>query len=1182
MTKRSADALALIKRHVRLNAEQEAAVVSDAPMVAVSAGAGTGKTATLTAKFVYRVLRETTDAAQVRMLRRILTITFTEKAAAEMSERIADLFERLGRADLRRELDGAYISTIDSFCHRLLKAHPVEARIDPGFGMIDETSAALLADETMRDVLNELPDDLPDWAGEIPVGDSDLPSIAKRFYEALVASGREFSEIAHLVGDGDDLAVRDAQRRLMTAMGECEPALDPDKHAEGIALLREVRAAFDDPEANESDRVIATQKLIDLGGKIPATGKILKGLAYEAKRDAPKAFLAAVADVHDRQGRRALIEIARRFHERYGEAKRRRGLADFADLEATALRLLENADHLEIRRRIREQFDLVMVDECQDINRLQDRIIELLSEERPSFRVGDVKQSIYGFRHADVNVFASYLEKAREAGEENVIGLATNYRSRERLLTAVNVLFQRTFDDVGLGHGTADRVEYKALVAGSDRFDERDGPAVDVHLSIAPDDDDSPKSREFEAMSLARYLDDTLQSGAVTVATNDDTSRPLRPGDVVVLMTTLTDAEIYRRAFEARRIPAVIDGGKGLYGTPEVRALADAVAVIANPRDERALVGVLMSGPVGVGPNGLMLLRSQARGPEVGLFDLLADATDILGMPGDEGRACERLAAALAAVRRDLPALDGQRLCERLVDGLGLHRWTLAQDAPGRRTENLAMVCRAANGIAEPHGGTAAALAYGFKVLADDSSARQAGLGEGGDAVTIMTIHGSKGLQFPFVILADLNRRGRNQSDPYYFAPGDTNTPPRLAVHWRPLYLNGNIASAAFEELKEHHKARERAEAARLFYVACTRAQEHLCVSAAVTPTQSKKIGSPQPMIRWLLDGWGIADNADEWADENVLGDVRLLVRRDVADDGPTAVPNVEENDIAKLKAGYNAACAVAPMAVEHVRPIYTVTRVARFAECPRRDDLIYRLGLPRGLLVDAEADFDFDADDRAGDNEATRLSAADFGSLFHEAMERWDADEATILATLDGMHKRRDFDKATRKALSQGMHQFARHELGAAARAGTAVRELALAWPVEDAESLSNDKIRLLRGTIDLCVAGNEGVTIVDYKTDRVHGDEAVKAEKYAAQLLLYADGAERYFRKPVTRAVLYFARSDTAVDVDLSPERRSEAAALVQRFFDAERTGTAPEGEGVCAGCPHLEICSDWVPHS
>ena len=105
------------------------------------------------------------------------------------------------------------------------------------------------------------------------------------------------------------------------------------------------------------------------------------------------------------------------------------------------------------------------------------------------------------------------------------------------------------------------------------------------------------------------------------------------------------------------------------------------------------------------------------------------------------------------------------------------------------------MVCRAANGIAEPHGGTAAALAYGFKVLADDSSARQAGLGEGGDAVTIMTIHGSKGLQFPFVILADLNRRGRNQSDPYYFAPGDTSKLVQLRCIADGLFYHGIVVA---------------------------------------------------------------------------------------------------------------------------------------------------------------------------------------------------------------------------------------------------------------------------------------------------------------------------------------------------------------------------------------------------
>src|SRR5256885_1664501 len=453
------------------NSEQRAAIEAHGS-VFVSAGAGTGKTLVLVERFANAVCDDGVDVGS------ILVITYTERAAGELRARIRERLVERGRQDLARELDGAWISTIHGFCHRLLKAYPFAAGLDPRFRVLDDSQARVLRGEAFEQALDEF------CSGDDPrrlrllatYGAGGLRRMLTGVYETLRAAGRP---LELRLGEGPALARR-------------------------VEALRDAARCLVDEEGNEEQRAQATlmlevlererqpEDLLDLSEFATRGGQRERFASYEEAR---KAVEQAALDEVATRDRDLLQELLEGFARAYTGAKERESGVDFEDLQLTARDLLR--EHDEIRQREAWRFRAVMVDEFQDTNRLQCDLIDLIAGDELFF-VGDEFQSIYGFRHADVNVFR---ERREEAG--SVLPLTLNYRSRPEVLAAVNHLFGSDFGD-----------EFQPLAASGDFPDPVFGPPVELLVTDKSSyADTNVHWRRGEARAIARRINELIEAG---------------------------------------------------------------------------------------------------------------------------------------------------------------------------------------------------------------------------------------------------------------------------------------------------------------------------------------------------------------------------------------------------------------------------------------------------------------------------------------------------------------------------------------------------------------------------------------------------------------------------------------------------------------------------------------------
>ncbi|MDQ3992178.1 MAG: UvrD-helicase domain-containing protein, partial [Actinomycetota bacterium] len=484
------------------NPEQRAAVEARG-RVFVSAGAGTGKTAVLVERFVRAVCDEGSD------IESILVITYTKRAAGELRARIRWELRARDRRDLARALAGAWISTIHGFCTRLLKAHPFAAGLDPRFRELDEPQAAVLRGEAFDTALAGFcAEDDPARLGLLATyGTDGLRRMLTGIYETLRSAGRP----------------------LVLELGERAPL------AERIAALREAAASLAVDGTTELQRSNAA-RMAEILAREPGAEQLLDLSAHRSRGDraaayeeARKAVEQAALDEVAMRDRDLLQLLLDRFAGDYTAAKQRASALDFEDLQLAARDLLR--EHGAIREREQLRFRHVFVDEFQDTNRLQCDLIDVITGgpgERDVFFVGDEFQSIYGFRHADVQVF-----RDRRAQEGGGLALSRNYRSRPEVLAAVNYLFG---DDFG--------GEFQPLAASGDFPDPVFGHPVELLVTDkAAYAESAVHWRRGEARAVARRVKELVDAGDA------------RPGEIVFLFAAGTDAEWYEQELRALGLP---------------------------------------------------------------------------------------------------------------------------------------------------------------------------------------------------------------------------------------------------------------------------------------------------------------------------------------------------------------------------------------------------------------------------------------------------------------------------------------------------------------------------------------------------------------------------------------------------------------------------------------------------
>jgi ATP-dependent helicase/nuclease subunit A len=774
----------LPERLVEFTAEQSKAIERREGDLLLDASAGAGKTSVLVERFARAVLEDGVEVSA------ILAITFTDKAAAELRERIRLRLRQLGAFEQARATEGAFISTIHAFCARVLRSHALRTGVDPRFVVLDEPEARRLADQAFDDALGDL-------------GDIEL-----------IAS----------YGAGALRAATLATYAELRSRGEREPVLPPlapppvdapDALRRAASELAAELGAISDPSARIRDALTTLERVLTLGEdpwpgdlerlKLPGgNGCALSTPACDAYVDALARFRSACEHRRARRVHASLDRLLRTFAARYAERKRAAAAVDFEDLELIVRDLFSGSR--ELRESYATRFEQIMVDEFQDTNRIQLDLIKQISRDN-LFVVGDAQQSIYGFRHADVELFEQLGARLGEAGRRAT--LQTNFRSRPEIVEVIN----RTFE--------ADR--FRPLRAGRDEPPAPDPLVellvVDKREERATSDGIASPWRAAEARALARRVGELIDSG-------------VPPQDVVVLTRATTDLRAYERALEERDVPTYLIGGRGYWSHPQVIDLVAYLRALANPSDEEAYYQLLASPLVGISLDGLVLVAAAARDGQV----------EPAGLPPQDAERLGAFAQWFAGERALVPRVGIEQLIERAIAHNDYDLRTLALPGGERRLANVRKLMRLGRDYEERFGrdlrgflGLVAAGAAGARADARESEAPVEG--EALDAVRLMTIHRAKGLEFGIVAVADLGREPRRRA-PLLRIGSDGRIGLRLA---RPG-TGKALPALDYAPLGEERQLAESGEERRIFYVAMTRAKDRLILTGAAKLDEGGRI----------------------------------------------------------------------------------------------------------------------------------------------------------------------------------------------------------------------------------------------------------------------------------------------------------------------------------------------------
>ena len=838
----------------------------DKPL-AVSAGAGSGKTFTLTRRIVHAL-----ESGYLTDIDQVLAITFTSKAAGEIKSRVKGALRAGGMIEQALKTDEAWISTIHGMCSRILRAHALELGLDPAFKVADEATVKTLLDASLEEVLG---------------GRDDLVTVAEGVsperLDALFASfdvhpaGPRTASVEGMVRQLVEAA--SAHPDGMASVVAPPEAPSPIKLLAQLVDVAETAYALADgvkPGSTRDKFLAATQDALE--GARELIGRGSDGLTYRRVLSAMNGFpvpgrnfgkntpygeqAVELAEQYCAIAAQArcglvqehlvtLIDVAKSVADAFARRKREAGLLDNNDLLAFASRAFR--DHPAIQAAYADRFKLVMVDEFQDTDQLQVDMIKRMAGEGFSrmCTVGDAQQSIYRFRGADVSVYRRHLEDVRRRNPEGIIELPDNFRSHGDVLALCDRIFEQPqvfgAEFMSLAPGRAESKVKRPFLP--------DGPRVQVQVTVAPSRGVS--SADAVAVAARRVAKSFSQFAAAGH----------RPGDMVVLLGGMGRANVYAEALRAEGLPCVVAGGSIFNRAPEVALVVRLAQAIANPKWTTALFEVLSSELFALSADDLLELSTgmdEERGiPRRRAFD---QGFRHIERKVASGRAVSPALAACASLMRRASEQVGNAALADIMQGIVADSgWLARLEAAGpeglARAGNVYKAIRMARDIEAAGGmgpaGVAEELALRVELAKEAPGALSA---EGGDFVRIMTVHASKGLEFPIVAVAELrDDAARSQAleccsiegCTYVSLDGGhvlerlkekTSSLVAKSGSYQPFCEFNDEELAAMisrsqlpadrrAAIKLHEERGEAAESRRLLYVALTRAKEALVVS---------------------------------------------------------------------------------------------------------------------------------------------------------------------------------------------------------------------------------------------------------------------------------------------------------------------------------------------------------------
>ena len=1175
---------------VKWTSEQQKVIDLRNRNILVSAAAGSGKTAVL----VERIIRRLTEDDTPTDVDRLLIVTFTEAAAAEMKERISaaiekKLEERPGDIRLERQatlIHSAQITTIHSFCLAVIRDHFHVIGIDPGFRIAEEGELKLLKQDVLEELLEECyaeaKEEFLDFTERFGSGKSDkkIEEIILKMYEYSRSYPRPDRWLDQCVKAyaSEDLEVRaeervrmraaDIERVLERGLKICEEPdgpymygdmLDSDleelerlQRAENFDAMYSAAAGFKWKRlSSRKDDTVSPDKKEKVKKLREQAKSLLKGMQED--------YFYAPREVWQQDMQDALpsvvtlTELVKRFAHMLDEKKRLRNMIDFNDMEQFALAILTEEKDGElvpsaVAGEYQDRFDEVMIDEYQDSNLVQETILTSVSRvsrgEYNIFMVGDVKQSIYSFRLSRPELFMEkYNTYSLKDSVTQRIDLHKNFRSREKVLDSVNDIFRQImkkelggieYDDSAALYPGA---EFPPLPSGKEDF------CKSELLLLDKEDTGGEDERQAEARMIARRIRELIRDGVVLDKETREYRR-VQYRDIVILTRSIRGwAEVFSSVLGEEGIPAYSVSREGYFETYEVSVLLDYLKILDNARQDLPLAAVLTS--VFGGLNTRELAEIRIAYPNVPFYEAAAmcaesDAAEDACMEELRGK-LRRFYDQVRYFREKVPYTPIHELLEEIIDKTGYGLYIAAMPGGAQRMANVEMLTeRAAAFEGTSYKGLFNFVRYIAQLKKYDVDYGEAGImDEQADTVRIMSIHKSKGLEFPIVFVAGMGKKFNTQ---------DTKGSVLLHPDWGAgvdlIDLKRRTKTPTFlkKMIREETALENLAEEMRILYVALTRAKEKLIMTGAAKITEDGAVSDISSVFRaegakcyldWVLPCI-LSDETGKVKQESPV-EVSVFGAEDLTPQQEEVQAEVMSEDVLR---NWDDSQVYEPelrerldAQIDYVYPFedegkmklkFTVSELKKWAYLAEEaGEEMYEEPVVVPLIPEFL-------------KEEEILTGAPRGSAYHKLLELLDFtvdyDVENLTAAVQQLRQEgRLTDEMTECIRPKDILRFlgcrSGRRMADAARNGKLYKEQPFVLSVDASEiypeDCSGEKI-LVQGIIDVYFEEPDGLVVLDYKTDKVRTGNELK-EKYHAQLDYYAQALEQLMEKPVKEKIIY-----------------------------------------------------------
>lgn len=1081
---------------------QELAITTIDKNIAINAGAGTGKTKVLTERYIN--ILENGTLPDNREIESIVAITFTKKATQEMKERIRDEIKskfHMGPEWRKyyKDMEKANISTIHSLCANILKDNALEANIDPMFGVLDGDDGELLLEETILKLILKGIEDKENIYNMVKIFNSDDLS---RIVEEIKSIYYEIRTVGHSFEDVKDMTINSIDN-IKVDFSELEYIKETLKYL--IENSRKNSKLFKLKENDiwnkfyeghyEDDELI---DILEFLSNNIGTNKKEKETIEKLNNSIDNMLL--IKEKENKWLYETVLELLIQVDKEYTKEKEKIGSLDYDDLQILVLKLL---DIDSIKQRYQDKFRYIMVDEFQDTNELQKKIFyKLCSKDKKLdrsnlFIVGDPKQSIYGFRGADLEVFYDVMDDIEEVSNQKTILLDKNFRTVDTVLKFVNNIFGKLmkdkYDRLDNHHVSKNQIDIEVL--------EKEG------LEIPDNENKSDYNTYYEGQLIASRIKELVDSEA------------FKYGDFCLLFRSTTVDYIYEEALEEYKIPYYNVGGKGFYKCQEIVDLMNGLKAISNPYDNISTIGFL-------------------RGPMIGL----SDKTIYWLLRFKEDNLLETLKKEIPniEVEEQKKILEAEKILSKLIVKKGLYRISDLLEEFIDETyfaETLLLSQGGKQAVSNVYKFLEISREYDRKLIGSledfidyieslkDKDESQAKIeSENSNVVKIMTIHKSKGLQFPVVIIPQM-ARGFNYQQPSILFDKDKG-----------IGLKYDKSSAFYNSMKEKVRKKEDEENQRILYVAMTRAESRLIIG-----NQGRNSGF-KGMVKDLID----------------LDEAKYIDEIKINRDKKTSIKSIDEELLQKKEFDQNQFPLIRELPGYNKKtfPGFSVSQYIEFNQCKKQFFMNYYKKLP------------FDYYTGHGEGEDYVIEPSIRGNIMHKFCEYYRENKEPI-----GLMKQVvksygiEYNEDIQKELNPYMENYLKNY-------------------TEDYDEVYFEKKFHLKiedtyinGIIDRINIKDGKAEILDFKTNKVEDKEELK-NKYKPQLQLYAYAFQKINKMKVSKASILLLETGEFVDIDIRKESLDKNYKNIKQFIkfvNSNNTIEKYEGNNNCKEyCKYNNLCN------